>query len=170
MEKKILLIMVSLVVVAALVVAFVMIASGGMGRAGGFTKLFDKLVDPDEQTYGQRLELPDSWSVGDVKRVSDSIVDMYYDEEDHGYTTVMWFAYQGNKWNDPDRGTYFHVPDTSSDGWLDVTHGLFSITVWSATNLSAKYNIGDVITLESELDTNSYVMLAFDNWHVAGEL
>ena len=171
MEKKILVIMVSLVVVAALVVAFVMIASGGLARAGGFTKLYDKLVNDDELTYNQRLKLPDSWDVGDTKRVSDTIVDMYYHEEDHGFSTTLWFAYQGDKWNDAEHGTHFYVPDTSSDGWLEVTHGHFSVEVWSATNLSAKYDVGDTITIKSILTTNVNVDLAFDDeWHLASEL
>jgi hypothetical protein len=171
MEKKILVIMVSLVVVAALVVAFVMIASGGLARAGGFTKLYDKLVNDDEFTYNQRLKLPDSWDVGDTKKVSDAIVDMYYQEDDHGYLTTLWFAYQGDKWNDPEHGTHFYVPDTSHDGWLEITHGLFSIQIWSATNLSAKYDVGDTITIESQLKTNVNVDLAFDDeWHLAGVL
>jgi hypothetical protein len=171
MEKKILVIMVSLVVVAALVVAFVMIASGGMAKAGGFTSTFDKLVYDEDATYNQRLNLPDSWDVGDVKKISDRIVDMYFSEEDHGFSTTLWFAYMGNKWSDPERGTYFHVPDTSSDGWLDVTHGLFSIHIWSATNLSAKYDIGDTITVQTTLKTNVNVDLAFDqDWSVASIL
>jgi hypothetical protein len=171
MEKKILVIMVSLVVIAALVVAFVMIASGGMAKAGGFTSTFDKLVNDDESAYNQRLVLPDSWDVGDTKKISDTIVDMSYHEESHGYSTTLWFAYQGDKWNDPTRGSHFYVPDTSSDGWLEVTHGLFSIEIWSATNLSAKYDVGDTITVQTTLKTNVNVDLAFDDeWAVASLL
>jgi len=162
MEKKILVIMVSLVVVAALVVAFVMIASGGLARAGGFTKLFDKLVNDDDSKYNQRLNLPDSWDVGDIKTVSDTIVDMKYEEDDRGYLTTLWFVYKGDKWNNPDQGTQFRVPDKSDDAWIVVSHGLFSIDVWSTTNLSAKYDIGDTITVENELVTNAYNYLAFD--------
>jgi hypothetical protein len=162
MEKKILMIMVSLVVVAVLVVAFVMIASGGLARAGGFTKLFDRLVNDEDTTYNQRLKLPDSWDVGDVKTVSDTILDMRYDEEDRGYMTTIWFAYTGDEWNDPEQGTQFRVPDRSGDAWIVVSHGLFSIDVWSTTNISAKYDIGDTITIECELVTNAYNYLAFD--------
>ena len=158
-------------VVAALVVAFVMIASGGLARSGGFTKLFDKLVNDDEFTYNQRLNLPDSWDVGDTKKVSDTIVDMYYHDEDHGFSTTIWFAYKGDKWNDPTHGTHFFVPDSSGDGWLEVTHGLFSITIWSATNLSANYDVGETITVQSTLMTNVNVDLAFDDeWALAGVL
>ncbi len=171
MDKKILMMMVSLVVVAILIVFFVMIASGGITGTGGYTKLFNKLVNKGSTTYNQRLELPASWDVGDVKKVSDTIVDMIYHEEDYGYRTVIWFSYHGDKWNDPTRGSFFHVPDTSSDGWLDVTHGLFSIEVRSVTNISAKYDVGDTITVQSTLTTNSIVALAFDDeWHLSSEV
>lgn len=170
MEKKILIIMVSLVVVAALVVAFVMIASGGMARPGGFTKLFDKLVDDDDISYNQWLKLPDSWDEGDTKSVSDTIIDLRYHEESRGFLTTLWFVYQGDKWNDPERGTLFHVPDSSHDGWMEVRNGLFSIQVWSITNLSAKYDVGDTITIETALVTNVNVDLAFDDeWTLASE-
>jgi hypothetical protein len=43
---------------------------------------------------------------------------------------------------------------------------MFSITVSSATNLSAHYQIGDVISLESMLETNGNAMLAFGDWAV----
>jgi len=174
MDKKILLIMVTLVVVAALVVAFVMIASGGLRRAGGFTALFDKLEYAGDETHNQRLSLPASWDVGDKKTVSDTIVDMSFWKETHGSTSVYWttmyFVYEGNKWNDPSHGTSFQVPDNSNDGWMTVEHGLFGLTVSSATNLSAKYDIGDVITLQTVLETNSNVVTAFGNWVVASTI
>jgi hypothetical protein len=157
------------VVVAVLVVAVIMVASGGFARSGGFTKTFDKLVNDDGFEYNQRLSLPTSWDVGDTKEVSDTIVDMYYHEEEHGFSTVIWFAYQGDKWNDPTHGTHFYVPDTSGDGWMTVDHGLFSITIWSATNLSAKYDVGDTITVQTTLKTNVNVDLSFDTeWVVEG--
>lgn len=171
MDKKILVLMAVLVVVAVLVVAVVMVASGGFARSGGFTKLFDKLVEDEGLVYDQRLALPDSWEVGDVKKVSDTIMDMSYHEEEHGYSTTLWFAYHGDKWNDPSHGTRFRVPDTSGDGWFLVDHGMFSITIWSATNLSAEYDVGDTITVQSTLKTNVNVDLAFDtDWALAGVL
>jgi len=148
-----------------------MIASGGIAGTGGFTKMFNRLVDKDSTTYNQRLALPDSWDVGDVKKVSDTIVDITYHEEDYGFRTTLWFSYHGDKWNDPTRGSVFHVPDTSSDGWLDVSHGLFNIEVRSVTNISAHYDVGDTITVQSTLTTNAYVALAFDDeWHLSSEV
>ena len=171
MDKKILVGMISLVAVAVLVVFFVMVASGGFAQAGGFSKLFDKLVNEDETTYNQRLSLPDSWDVGDVKKVSDTIVDMVYHEQDYGYSTVIWFSYHGDKWNDPTRGTVFHVPDKSNDGWLDVSHGLFSVEVRSLANISDEYDVGDTITIQCSLTTNVNVALAFDDlWYLPGEI
>lgn len=174
MDKKILALMVSLLVIAAVAVSVTMVSFGGFGKAGGFTTLFDDLVYTGTSAHGQRLSLPDSWHENDVKKVSDRIVDMSYWKETHGsaavYWTTMWFTYMGNKWNDPKWGTSFYVPDDSNDGWLEVSHGLFSITVSTATNLSAKYDIGDVITLETELTTNDNVVLAFGTWVVSGTI
>jgi len=172
MDRKILALMVSLLVIAAVAVSVTMVSFSGFGKAGGFTSLFDSLEYTGTSAHGQRLALPDGWNAGDVKKVSDRIVDMSYWKETHGstsvYWTTMWFTYLGNKWNDPTWGTLFYVPDNSHDGWLDVTHGLFSITVSSATNLSAQYDVGDVITLQTTLETNSNVVLAFGDWIVTG--
>jgi len=174
MEKKIILIMGSLLVVAALVVLVVMVASGGLRSAGGFTALFNKLNNASDEEYSQELALPSSWKEGDKKTVSDQIMDMSYYrqtvQQTSVYVTTLWFVYHGDKWNDPSRGTTFNVPDDSHDGWLNVNHGLFSITVSSATNLSHDYNIGDIITLESHLTINVHVQLAFGDWSVANIL
>ncbi len=171
MDKKILMIMSALVVVALLVVAFVLVASGGLQRAGGFTTLFDKLTYDGDQSHGQHLDLPSSWDVGDKKTVSDSLVDMSYDVGTIGstsvYITTLWFNYMGNKWNNPEEGTLFYVP--SSAGWITVNHGMFSLRVSSATNLSAKFDIGDVITLETLLVSNGGVVV-FGEFLVAGTL
>jgi len=175
MEKKIILIMVSLVVVAALVVAFVMVAAGGgLRKAGGFTELFDKLEYTGTGHVNQYLELPDSWDVDDKKSVSDVIVDMVYEKrtvsQTNVYITTFWFAYMGDKWSYPyeGSGTSFFVP--IEGGWLYVHHGLFSLTVSSATNLSAHYGIGDVVTLETKLVINSNAMVAFGEWAVSDTL
>ncbi|MGQ9587548.1 MAG: hypothetical protein ACUVT7_04100 [Thermoplasmata archaeon] len=174
MDKKIIAIMVTLVVVAALVVAVVMVAAGGIRRPGGFTDLFDKLEYNGTDTYDFDLSLPDSWDVGDKKTVSDIIVDMFFEKRTIGqtsvYITTMYFVYLGNKWNNPQEGTSFNVPVDSGNGWLHVDHGRFSITVSSATNLSAEYDVGDVITLETSLVQNSNTMLAFGDWVVANTL
>ncbi len=174
MDKKIIAIMVALLVVAALVVAVVMVAMGGIRRSGGFTDLFDKLEYNGTDTYDFDLSLPDSWDVGDKKTVSDFIVDMYYEKRTIGqtsvYITTMYFMYLGNKWNNPEEGTSFNVPDDSGDGWLNVDHGMFVITVSSATNLSAEYDVGDIITLETSLVQNSNTLLAFGDWVVSDTL
>jgi len=171
MEKKIILVMVSLLVVAALVVAFILVAAGGLQRSGGFTTLFDKLVNPDPDADDIELRMPDSWELGDTKRASDTIVDMHYYRQTVGqtsvYITTLYFVYLGNKWNDPFDGTHFSVPDNSGDGWLDINNGMFSIRVSSATNLSAEYDVGEVITLEAMLVNNNNAMLAFGDWVVA---
>lgn len=174
MDKKIIAIMVTLVVVAALVVAVVLVASGGIRGTGGFTSLFDKLVYNGTDTSDFDLSLPDSWEVGDKKSASDTIVDMYYHRQTIGqtsvYITTMYFMYLGNKWNNPQEGTMFSVPDNSGDGWLNVDHGRFMITVSSATNLSADYDVGDVITLETSLVQNTNAVLAFGDWVVQDTL
>jgi hypothetical protein len=167
MDKKILTIMVALLVVAVMVVAFVMIASGGLQRAGGFTTLFDKMENSGDATYNQQLKFPDSWEAGDKKTVSDRIVDMAYRTGTIGsttvYTTTLWFNYMGNKWNDPEHGTSFQIP--TSSGWVHVTNGLFYIQVSTATNLVAKYNIGDVITVQSTLEMSGDIV-TFGGWIV----
>jgi hypothetical protein len=177
MEKKIIAIMVALVVVALVVVAAVTIGIGAGGQhAGGFTALFDKLNKSDVNiTYNQHLNLPTNWKEGDNKKVSDTIVDMWYDRttvgQTHVYTTHLYFAYLGDKWNDVKRGTQFSVPqDIQGDSWLEVSHGLFRIDVSSATNISAKYSIGDTITLATMLSVNSNALLAFGEWQVADTL
>ncbi len=177
MERRIIGIMVTLVVVAAVVVAFVMIAAGGGWRsAGGFTDLFDDLVYTGNATTNQMLSLPSGWSQGDKKVVSDVITDMVYRKQPVSQTTVyittVYFVYLGNKWSNPYQGSgqNFNVPVTYGNFWLHVDHGQFSITVSSATNVSADYSIGDVITVESTLKLNGLGQLAFDTWNVKGVL
>ncbi|MBU0684534.1 MAG: hypothetical protein ABIE25_07485 [Thermoplasmatota archaeon] len=173
MERKIIAIMATLVVVAVLVVAFVMVAAGGgINRSGGFTALFDKLEYNGNETYEQDLQAPESWHVNDKKVVSDTIVDMTYRKQTIGqtnvYTTTLWFVYLGTKWSNPyqGHGDTFNVPDKSQDGWLQVNHGMFSIEVSSATNLSVHYSIGDVITLENALERNRNNQIGFGDWSV----
>lgn len=174
MEKKIIAIMVSLVVVAAVVVGVVLIAAGGVHTAGGFTKLFDSLEYTGDAEHNQQLELPDDWNAGDEKVVSDTIVDMYYSEttlyQTTVYTTTLYFVYIGDEWTDPDWGTAFVVPyERGWDDYLHIEHGLFYVTVSSATNLADDYSIGDTITLKStivELDEGG--PLAFGSFSVSG--
>jgi len=172
MEKKIMATMIALVVVAVVVVAVVFATAGVTKKPGGFTKLFDQLEYEGTATYNQYLMLPDDWDVGDEKVVSDTIVDMLYRTHTVSYTTVfittMYFAYTGDQWQDSRQGTAFYVPTTT--GWIHVDHGLFSITVSTATNLSAHYSIGDVIELQSTIGTNAYAQLAFDSWSVTDTL
>ena len=180
MDKKIIAIMVSLLVIAAGVAAVVAYTTGGgLGSSGGFTKLYDKLSytswAPPDNRY---LELPSSWETGDVKTVSDVIVDLTYEKTVLHQTTVylthMWFVYLGDKWSIPyeNDGSRFYVPVEIPGGseWMQVNHGLFSVTVSSATNLSAKYAVGDSITLESELVVNDNAMLAFGEWKYSESL
>jgi len=177
MEKKIIAIMVALVVVAMVVVAAVTVGIGAGGsRASGFTALFDKLTNSDvNSTYNQHLNLPTGWKEADQKTVSDKIVDMWYDRttvgQTHVYTTHLIFAYIGEKWNNPTHGTQFLVPqDIQGHPWLVVSHGLFQIDVSSATNITAKYSIGDTITLATTLSLNSNALLGFGEWQVANTL
>lgn len=174
MEKKIIAIMLTLLVVAALVVAFVAVAAGGgLRRAGGFTALFDKLEYSGDSSHDQHLQMPASWHTGDKKSVSDVIVDMTYYKrtisQTSVYITTMWFVYMGTKWSDTYQsdGMSFYVPTTGYGGWLHVDHGMFSVTVSSATNLSAHYSIGEVISLETMLETNENALLAFGDWAVS---
>ncbi len=178
MEKKIIGIMIALVVVAVVVVAAVTIGVGSGGRhAGGFTGLFDKATNSDvNDTHDQQLNLPTDWRSGDKMTVSDTIMDMWYDRttvgQTHVYTTHLYFAYLGEKWNDPRHGTSFSVPQDiqGSSAWLFISHGEFRIDVSSATNLTAKYDIGDTITLTTMLSVNSNALLAFGEWQVADTL
>jgi len=182
MDKKILAIMVALIVVAALVVAFVMIAAGGgdSAKGGGFTSLFDDLTYNGTAETGQVLAMPEDWEAGDERSVSDTIVDMSYYAIDIGtttvYTTTLWFTYIGDLWNSPTEGTEFYVPyyhwegGTHNAAWIHVDHGMFSITVSSATNLSAELDIGDVITLESTLIESADGILCFGVWTVSDVL
>jgi len=169
MDRKIIAVMVTLVVVAVLVVAFVMVAAGGIrGRAGGFTTLFDKLENPGGESHNQHLALPTSWHVDDEIHVSDEIVDMSYQKvagELPYYRTTLYFAYHGEKWNDPLEGTTFYVP--ASDGSILVSHGLFHITVVSGANISASFQIGDVIELNGKVVLVN-TALAFGEWTVEG--
>lgn len=174
MDRKIIGVMLTLVAVLIVVMVVVLVSVGGglSARSGGFTKLFDQLVNTDSATYDQDLALPTSWRVGDVKSASDTIVDMYYDHVTLGsvtvYETHLYFAYQGVKWNDAARGTSFTVPQNITD--LHVSHGLFHITVSSATNLAEKYQIGDVIQLENKLVVSSTGAVIFGTWVVANTL
>lgn len=171
MEKKIITIMVALIIVATTVVAAIVIAAGGTGSAGGFTKLFDKLENPDTSaTFNQYLYLPDDWESGDKVKVSDRIVDMYLYSTDTilgttVYTVTLYFVYMGEKWTDEGAGTFFNVPSTPHhNGWMTVNHGLFWLRVSSATNIAGDYSIGDVIELQSTLEYYDQTRLAFGNW------
>jgi hypothetical protein len=178
MERKIIGIMLSLVVVAVVVVAIVMVAAGGFKKSGGFTKLFDSLEYSGNLTYHQELEIPTEWEIGDTKKVSDTIVDMYHYrttvQQTSVYITTLYFVYIGDEWADPSEGTWFRVPMADSHGdvtWITVNHGLFSIQVSSATNLSDAYDVGDVIELETTImmanDDTVDGTKAFGLWAVA---
>ena len=174
MEKKIIGIMLTLVVVAVVVMAAVLIAAGGLKRGGGFSNLFDSLEYDGELTYSQDLAVPDDWEAGDVKTVSDQIVDLFYYRHTYATTTVyittLYFTYIGDKWTDPTVGTRFYVPTADADGdlnWLQVNHGMFSIQVSSATNLSASYSIGDIIDIDTTLIETEDGPLAFGEWAVS---
>ncbi len=176
MERKIVGIMLALVVVAIVIVGVVTIAAVGTKKSGGFSKLFDDLEYSGDLTYRQELEIPGDWHENDVKKVSDMIVDMRYYRHTVATTTVyvttLYFIYVGDEWNSPAEGTRFFVPVEWNDGfldWMDVNHGLFSIQVSSATNLSAAYDIGDVIELQTTIiDVDG--TLAFGEWAVADTL
>ncbi len=178
MEKKIIAIMVALVVVALVVVAAITIGAGvGGAKAGGFTSTFDRLVKSDvNQTYNMYLHLPTNWQEGDKKTVSDTIVDMWYSRQAVGqtyvYMTHLVFVYLGEKWNNPTHGTSFYVPQDIpfASSWMHVDHGVIEIEVSSATNLTAKYDIGDTITLTAMLSVNSNALLAFGEWQVANTI
>ena len=121
------------------------------------------------------LVLPSGWAVNQVRTVSDTIVDLsYYKQtiaQTNVYVTTLFFAYQGQKWNAPyEGGSNFMVPDNSGDGWLSVDHGMFHITVSSATNLSARFHPGDVIEVQTALVMNINAMVAFGEWSVANTL
>jgi hypothetical protein len=173
MEKKIITIMVALVVVAVVVVATVMIATGGARTAGGFTKLLNDLENESPSvTYGQYLSLPDDWEEGDVKVVSDTIVDM----DPRGYTVLggitvytvrLYFVYIDDQWADEEDGSLFYVPSTEHhDGYIAVNHGSFWLDVSSPENISESYTIGDVIELKTDLEYNDGE-LSFSSWLLA---
>lgn len=176
MERKIVGIMLALVVVAIVIVGVVAIAAQGTKKSGGFSKLFDELEYSGDLTYRQELEIPSDWHADDVKKVSDMIVDMHYYRHTVATTTVyvttLYFIYVGDEWNSPAEGTRFYVPVEWNDGfldWIHVNHGLFSIQVSSATNLSAAYDIGDVIELQTTI-VDADGTLAFGEWAVADTL
>ncbi len=176
MEKKILTIMVALMLVAAIVVAFVMIAAGGTRSAGGFTRLFNDLENPSTTvTYDQYLEFPADWEAQDIKTVTDTIQDMSpRGEELVGgvtvYTVRMYFVYSSDMWADPALGILFNVPSTEHGGeYIQVNHGLFWIDVSSTVDLAETYEIGDDITVQTVLIPNSDNdgELSFSDWLLA---
>jgi hypothetical protein len=173
MERKIMATMIALVVVAVVVVAVVLATAGVTRKPGGFTKLFDQLEYEGTATHEQILSLPNDWDVGDKKVVSDQIVDMWYRTHVISntvvYVTTLYFVYMGETWNDPLRGTEFYVP-VMPDHYIAVRNGLFSVTVSTATNISADYSIGDVIELQTTIGLNEYAQLAFDTWYVTDTL
>jgi hypothetical protein len=149
-----------------------MIAAGGIGTAGGFTKLFNELENPNANTcYDVTLEFPDDWAEQDVKKVSDRIVDMDPRGEEivngvYVYTVRLYFVYEDDKWADPESGILFYVPSADHGGGvIDVRHGLFWVDASWTENIAANYDIGDVITLKTVLVYNGDV-LSFGNWLV----
>lgn len=173
MERKILTIMVALMLVAAIVVAFVMIAAGGIKSEGGFTKLFNELQNPSPSvTYDQYLKCPSDWQAQDIKTVSDRIQDMVPMGEELSagitvYTVRMYFVYEGDKWADPDLGMLFNVPSTDRGGeYIQVNHGLFWVDVSSTEDIAESYDIGDVIEIQTVLEANedNDGELSFTDW------
>lgn len=160
MDKKAMLLIGVLAVVAILVLAVGLIAPS-MGKPSGlsFSALFDKMA---EKVTGDRaLILPNAtYTAGQKILVTDKIIAMAAQDSQ---STTLYFLYQGTTWADEEDGSSFNVLTDSSP--ISVQGAVFHVHI--GTDLSVAYDIGDSITLQVQVESSDGFLVLGHNWALA---
>lgn len=155
-DKKAMLIIVTLAVVAIVILAMALVVPSMSGpSSSSFSGLFDKMV---EKNSGEKnLALPNAtYKAGDKIVVTDKIIAM----RSHTYSTTLYFLYQGTKWVSETEGTSFHV--LTEGGYISVYGAMFSISI--GTDLSVAFDIGDSITIQTTAEASDGAVVLGDSW------
>jgi hypothetical protein len=144
-DKKVLLLIGALVVVAVVVLAVSLIGPSGSHVSGSsFSALFDKMEKRAGTTAD--LVLPSSYTNGEVVTVTDTVVARELDIHDGNVkSTTLFFNYEGTKWINETSATTFNVLTNLED--IKVVHAAFSIQLngdWSGT-----ISVGEDVTLQT---------------------
>ena len=155
-EKRTLLIVVVLAVVAILVLAIGLIGPAISSGGSGFTSLFDKMTTKGNLTHTLVIQ-NGTYKAGDTIKVTDKIIAI---ETHNTQSTTLYFLYQGTKWVDEADGTSFHV--LTDGGAISVEGALFHIHI--GTDLSVAFNVGNSITLQSQVVSDSGYLVLGQDW------
>ncbi len=161
MDKRILLMIVGLVVVAVVVLA-VSVAMPATTHASGssFSALFDKMQL--KAGSANELVLPSNiYTAGQVITVTDKIIAM--DVADYGLQTTLYFLYDGVKWVNTSNGNSFNVMQNINE--IQVKHSMFSMTFY--TDLSKKYSVGGDISVQTSIMISQGNYVLGSNWALA---
>lgn len=141
-DKKVLLLIGALVIVAVVTLAVSLFAPGSSHASGSsFSALFDKMENKTGEPT--TLILPStSYSAGQVITVSDNIIAM--DVDDYHLSTTLYFLYDGSVWVNENNGNSFEVKQDVES--IHVANSVFKLTL--GTDLSVKYDVGGSISLQ----------------------
>jgi hypothetical protein len=160
-DKRVIVLIGVLVVVAILVLAFSTMKIDFSSKSG---KSFSELIDSMEEKIPGSLELvlPSTYTNNQQITITDRIVAM----ESTDYSTTFYFLYTGTKWANETTGTDFEIL-TYMGGNIHVRHAMFSITI-VAVDLHAMYDIGDMITLKTSVKISGGKPVLSGTWVVMG--
>jgi hypothetical protein len=155
-EKKTLLIIAVLAVVAILVLAIGLIGPAISSGGSGFTALFDKMTNKSNLTHTLVIQ-NGTYKAGDAIKVTDKIIAI---DTHNSQSTTLYFLYQGTKWADETDGTSFNV--MTDDGAISVEGAMFHIHI--GTDLSVAFNVGNSITLQTQAVSDSGNLVLGHDW------
>lgn len=161
-DKKVIVLIGVLVVVALLVLAFSTIKLDFSSTSGStFSSLFDKM---EEKRAGSlELVLPSTYENGQQITITDKIVAM----KSTDFSTTFYFLYTGTKWINETSGTDFEVV-TYLGGNLHVRNAMFAITILPV-DLTSMYDVGDLITLKTSVKISGGKPVLSGSWMVIGD-
>jgi hypothetical protein len=141
-DKKVLLLIGALVIVALVILAVSLVMPGSTRASGSsFSALFDKMEN--KTGTSSELVLPEeSYTAGQVITVTDRIIAM--DVDDYHLSTTLYFIYEGSKWINENTGSSFDVLQDVEK--IRVKNSVFHLTL--GTDLSVKYDVGGSISLQ----------------------
>jgi len=158
-EKKTLLLVGVLAVVAVLVLAIGLIAPSISAGGSSFSALFDKMASKGNNA--DNLFIPNgTYKAGDTIKITDKIVAI---DSHHSQYTTLYFLYQGSKWVDVSDGTSFIV--INDGGNISVAGATFHITM--GTDLSKAFKVGDSITIQTEVVSAYGNLVIGHDWALA---
>ena len=158
-EKKTLLLVGVLAIVAILVLAVGLIGPSIGGTGGSsFSVLFDKMTTKSNDTNA--LVIPNgTYKAGDTIKVTDKIVAI---DSHNAQSTTLYFLYQGSKWVDETDGTSFNV--MTDGGEISVVGAMFQIHM--GTDLSVAFDVGDTITIQTQVVSHDGNLVLSHDWAI----